>query len=191
MELHELQILEWQTRPRNHRIPVTRASMRARAAEIRPSIPSGGQDRLMCTEPVQSTVLHIQGDHTDALAVLHNEVERKVLDEEVCVVPERLAIERVQECVACSVCGSGAAIRLPALAKLERLSAEGTLVNLALLRPREGQAEMLELGAGQTRRGRKGSKSTRLNDGIRSLATHVVDGVLVAEPVGTFYLKCC
>jgi hypothetical protein len=40
---------------------------------------------------------------------------------------------------------AGAAVRLPALAELERLAAEGALVDLPVFGPGEGQAVGLEL----------------------------------------------
>ena len=50
----------------------------------------------MRAETVQGAVLHVEGDNTNTLAVLHDQVEREVLDEEVGVVAEGLAIECVQ-----------------------------------------------------------------------------------------------
>ena len=71
-----------------------------------------------------------------------------------------------------STIGSGGtAVGLATLSELQRLTTEGTLVNLALLGTREWQTEVLEL-----------------DDGTGSLSAHVVDGVLVTEPVGPFYL---
>ena len=45
---------------------------------------------------MQGTILHVERDDTDTLAVLHDQVKREVLDEEVGVVAEGLAIECVQ-----------------------------------------------------------------------------------------------
>jgi hypothetical protein len=42
---------------------------------------------------VEGTVFHVECDDTDTLAVLHDQVEGKVFDEEVGVMSERLAIE--------------------------------------------------------------------------------------------------
>lgn len=79
---------------------------------------------------------------------------------------ERLAIERVEERVTGPVGGSSAAVGLAALAELERLATERALVDLAVLGAREGQAEVLEL-----------------DDRFGGFAAHVMDRVLVAEPV--------
>jgi len=116
---------------------------------------------------VQRAVLHVERHHADALAVaVHDEVEREVLDEELRVVAHRLPVERVQDRVPRPVRRARAPIGLASLAKVERLAAEGPLVDLALVRAREGHAVVLEL-----------------DDGARRLLAHVVDRVLVAQPV--------
>ena len=46
---------------------------------------------------MECAVFHVLSNDTRALAVLHDQVEGKVLDEEVGVVTQRLAIERLQE----------------------------------------------------------------------------------------------
>ena len=96
VELHELEILERETGARDHGVTVTRASVCGRAGEVRASVTAGGEDGLVRTEAVQGAVLHVERDDTGALAILHDQIESEVLDEEVGVVAEGLAIERVQ-----------------------------------------------------------------------------------------------
>ena len=72
----------------------------------------------------------------------------------------------VEHRVARAIGRTRAPIRLAALAVVQALAAERALVDLAVLGPREGQAVRLEL-----------------EDRARRLAAHVVDGVLVAQPV--------
>ena len=86
VELHELKILQGETSTGDQGIAVTRASMRARAREVRATVATGREHSLMRAEAVKGTVLHVERDDTHALAVLHNQVEGKVLDEEVGVV---------------------------------------------------------------------------------------------------------
>ena len=88
----------------------------------------------MRTETVERAVFHVQSHDTDAFAALHDEVKGEVLDEEVGVVAEGLAVEGMEEGMAGTVGGSSAAIRLTTLAVLQRLATEGALVDLALLR---------------------------------------------------------
>jgi len=62
-------------------------------------------------------------------ALVHNEVEGEILDEEFGVVPERLLVERVQDGVAGAV-GGGAGALGDALAELRGHAAERPLVDL-------------------------------------------------------------
>ena len=76
---------------------------------------------------------------TNALSLVHDEVQSKVLDEVSGVEGERAAVERVEHRVTRSIGRAGAAIGLSALAVVQRLSSEGALVDLPLLCPREGK----------------------------------------------------
>jgi hypothetical protein len=67
-------------------------------------------------------------------------------------VAERLAVECVKHSVARSVGSGGASVRLSTLAVVERLTAKGTLVDLALLGSREGETVVLELARSVGRR---------------------------------------
>jgi hypothetical protein len=145
VELHELQILERETSTDDHCISVTRAGMCASAAEIGTSITTSSEHSLVCTETVESSVLHVEGNNTNTLAVLHNQVQSEVFDEEVGVVSQRLTIKSVENSVASSVSSSGTSIGLTTLAELEGLTAEGTLVDLAFLGSGERYAVVFEL----------------------------------------------
>lgn len=82
---------------------------------------------------------------------------------------ERLPVQRVQHGVPRAVADAGGAVGLPALAVAQRLPAQRALVDGAGGGAREGHAVALEL-----------------DDGGDGLARHVVDRVLVAQPVGAF-----
>ena len=82
------------------------------------------------------------------------------------LVLQTLLIERVQNGMAGAV-GGGAGTTRHRLAIVKRMTAKGTLIDLAFLGPREGNAVVFQL---DNRR-----------DGI---ATHIFDRILVAEPVG-------
>jgi hypothetical protein len=45
------------------------------------------------TEAVERSIFHVEGNHTDTLAILHYKVERKEFDEKVRIVTQGLAIE--------------------------------------------------------------------------------------------------
>ena len=145
VELDEFEILVGQASTGDHSHTVSGTCVCRCAAEVGSTISTSGQDRVLGKEAVQGAVLHVEGDNTNALAVLHDQVEREVLDEEVGIVAQGLAVERVQQCVAREVGRGGAAVGLAALAEVERLTAERALVDLALLRTREGNTEVLKL----------------------------------------------
>lgn len=70
--------------------------MCTRAAKVSASITTGSQDGLVGPKAVEGTVFHVECNDTDTLAVLHDQVEGKVFDEEVSVMAEGLAIEGVE-----------------------------------------------------------------------------------------------
>lgn len=145
VELDELQILQRKAGTSDHSVAITRASVCTCAAEVGTSITTSRQNGLVGTETVEGTILHVQSNDTDTLAILHDQVKGEVLDEEVRVVTEGLAVEGVEESVTGTVSGSGASVRLTTLAEFQRLAAEGALVYLALLGSRERNTEVLEL----------------------------------------------
>jgi hypothetical protein len=108
--------------------------------------------------------LQHQGAEDRALVVL-DQVDGEVLVEEVRAGAHVLLIERVQDGVAGAVRRGAGAHGLVA-AEVLALAAEGALVDLAVVEPREGHAGVLQLVDGRDR-----------------LAAHVLDGVLVAEIV--------
>ena len=87
MELHEFQILEGETCSRDHGIAVARASVGASAAKVSASVSTGSENRLVGAESMQGAVLHVQRDNSNTLPFVHDQVQSKVLDEEVGVVP--------------------------------------------------------------------------------------------------------
>ena len=93
MELDELKVLEWQARSRDHGITVTSASMCTRAAEVCSTIATSCQHGLMSPETVKCSIFHVECHYTNTLSILHDQVKGKVFNEEVGVVPERLAVK--------------------------------------------------------------------------------------------------
>lgn len=156
VELDELQVLIWEAGAGDHRHSITGASVRGSAREKGASVTAGGEDGLVRAEAVEGAVFLVIGDHSDTCAVLHKEVEDEEFDEVVCIVPERLAVESVQQGMAGSafvseihakdiiapkirnvpVSGSTTPVRLFAHSELLRLAPESTLVDLSILRSR-------------------------------------------------------
>ena len=92
--------------------------MRTRAAEVCTAVTAGSEHCLVRAESVQCAVLHVQRHDANTLAIFHDQIKREVFDEEVGVVTEGLAVERVEESVASTVCRSRAAVGLSTLAVL-------------------------------------------------------------------------
>src|SRR5579871_3707975 len=111
-------------------------------------------------------VVELPGGEATASPVLHDEIEGEKLDEEIDVVFEALAIERVQDGVASTV-GGGASPLNRRLAIVFGHAAKSALIDFAFLGARERDAPML-----------------KLIDGGRRGADHVLNSVLIAQPVG-------
>ena len=109
---------------------------------------------------------HVERDDAAARAVLHDQVDREVLDEELGRVLQRLLIQRVQHRVTGAV-RRGAGALGDAFAEVRRHAAERPLIDAAVFGARERHAVVLEL-----------------DDRRRRFLAHVLDRVLIAEPVG-------
>lgn len=89
-----------------HCIPVPGARMRGRRREVSAAVTTGRQNRLVRPKAVDRPVLHVESDDAAAGAIfVHDQVERKELDEELRVVAQRLAIQGVQQGVPRAVGG--------------------------------------------------------------------------------------
>ncbi len=112
VELGELHVLERQAGAQRHGVAVARAGVGGRAGEVDATVAARGQDRAMRAEAVQPAVLEAPGQHAAAGAVVvHQQVERDVLDEELRPVPEALLVERVEDGVTGAVRGRAGALR--------------------------------------------------------------------------------
>ena len=113
-------------------------------------------------------VLHAQGDHALADAIVHDQIQREIFDEEVGVVLQALLVERVKHGVTGTVGGGAGALDRGARAHILHVTTKRALVDRAVVVAAERHAGMFELD--HRRRG---------------LTHHIFDRVLVAEPVGT------
>ena len=166
VELDEFHVLQRQAGAQHHAAAVAGAGMRRGAGSVGAAVAAGGEDRGLRPETMQRAVVELERDDAAADAlVVHDQVDGEELDVEFGRVAQRLAVHRVQHGVAGAVGGGAGALRL-ALAVVQRHAAERALVDLAVLGARERHAPVLELV-----------------DGLRRVAHHVFDRVLVAEPV--------
>jgi hypothetical protein len=119
---------------------------------------------------VDAAILHAQRDDAAAFlavrAILHDQVDGEIFDEEIRVIFQALLIERVQHCVAGAVGRGAGALHRRAFTHILHVAAERTLVDGAIGVAAERHAGMLQL----VDRGRR-------------LAHHIFDRVLIAQPV--------
>jgi hypothetical protein len=97
-------------------------------------------------EAMERTIFHVERNDTNTLAILHDQVQGKVFNEEVCVVSERLAIKGVEESMAGTVSSCSATVCLTALAILQRLTTKCALVDLPFLGSGERNTVVFKLG---------------------------------------------
>jgi hypothetical protein len=95
--------------------------------------------------------------------------------------------------MASTVSRSRTTVGLSTLPVLERLTAEGTLIDFALLGTRKWHTEVFKLEGNVVtiytlRKGGRKSGAAHLNDCPRGLTGHIMNCVLVAEPIRTFDL---
>jgi hypothetical protein len=117
-------------------------------------------------EAMQRTVLHAVGKHSTALSILHNQIDSEVLDEEGAVVAKGLSVEGVEDGMSGTIGSGGAASGLTSLSELQGLTSEGSLVDGSVGVTREWHSIALQF-----------------DDGGWSLAAHILDGVLISEPI--------
>lgn len=188
VELNEFEILQGEAGSGDHGVTVTSASVGGGAREVGTAVTTSGKDGVVSSESVEGAVFLVIGHDTDTFAfVVHDEIKSEVLDEEVGVVTKRLLVSRttlvrskmcsqfdtytvegVKESVTSSVGGSSTSVGLTTLAELERLTTEGTLVDLALVGSGEWQTKVL-----------------KLDDGSWCLSAHVLNGIGISQPVST------
>mmetsp|Transcript_13059 Transcript_13059/g.24770 ORF Transcript_13059/g.24770 Transcript_13059/m.24770 type:complete len:462 (-) Transcript_13059:507-1892(-) len=174
VKLDKLQVLQGNACPGSHRPSVPGTGVCAGGREPSPAVSSRRQDGLVSLEPVDRSILHAQGHHTLALPILHDQVKREILHEELGVVLHRLAVERVKHSVPSPVGSARTPVGLAALPEVKALSSKGPLVDLPVFRAREGQSRILEL-----------------DHGLGRLAAHVLNGVLVPKPIASFNSVVC
>lgn len=131
MKLHKLQVLIGQISSGDHGGAVSGAGVRGRAGEVRASVATSSEYRILGVETMKCSVFQTERNHSSAFSILHQQVQGKVLDEVVAIVAQRLAVERVQQRVAGSVRHAAASVSLAAFAELQRLTTKSALIDLA------------------------------------------------------------
>ena len=166
MELPELHVLERDAGARRHAEAVAGIDERVGRRGEDAAGAARREHRRLRLQDHDLARLHLERDHAQHVAVgVAHEVERHPLDEELRACADVALVERVQERVPGAV-GRGAGPLHGFLAEVGRVPAERPLVDRAVGVAVERHAEMLELV-----------------DDLRRHPAHVLDRVLVAEPV--------
>ncbi len=165
MKLHELHVLQRQPRAQHHGVAIAGAGVRRCTGKITAPVTAGGEDYLVRAETMQPACREINRDDAATGAVLHHQVDGEILDKEFGIVFQRLLVKGMQHRVTGAVRGGAGTLR-DALAEIRRHAAERSLVNAPVLGARKGHAVVLEF-----------------DDGIHRFLAHVLDSVLVSQPV--------
>ena len=167
VELPELHVLQRDPGARRHPQAVSGVDERVGRSREDAAGTAGREHRCLGLQNRHFAGFHLHRDDAQHVALgVADEVERHPLDEELGARADVALVERVHERVAGAVRGrAGALHRL--LAEVRRMSAERPLVDRAVGVAVERHAEVLEL-----------------EDHLRRHPAHVLDRVLVAEPVG-------
>ncbi len=165
VELHELHVLQRQAGAQHHGVAVAGAGVGRGGREVGAAVTAGGQHHHLGAELVQLAGVELKRGDARAGAVLHDQIEGEVFDEELHLAADRLAVQGVQDGVTGAV-GGGAGALHRAFAEVAGHAAEGALIDLALVGAAEGHAPVFQL-----------------INGLRRVADQVFDGVLVAQPV--------
>ena len=168
MELHKLHVLQWQACALDHGIAITGAGMGRSCREIGTPVAAGSQNDHLRAETMQLAGGQIPGH--DALAgtvFIHQQIECEVLDEELRLALQALLIKRMQHGVTGAVGCRAGTLRRRTFTELSGHATKGALIDLAFLGAGERHAVVL-----------------KFDDRGNRFAGHVLNGVLITQPVG-------
>lgn len=170
VELHKLHVHVGESGSVEHGHSVSGTSVCRSTTLPGSAVTASGEHGVVASESVEATVFHAQSDDSLALAILHNQVQSKVLNKVSGIVEQGSTVESMEETVSGSIGDAAASMGLTTLAELQTLTAKGSLVDLALLGSREWHSVVFEL-----------------DDCIWSNLAHVLDSVLISEPIGSLH----
>lgn len=106
---------------------------------------------------------------TDSLFI-HDQIKHEVFNKEDTIISKGPSKKSVQHRVASSVGHTGGSVSLSSFSVFEGLATKGSLIDLSLSSSGKGHTVTLEF-----------------ENGSGGFSTHVVDGVLVAQPIGALH----
>mmetsp|Transcript_1013 Transcript_1013/g.1590 ORF Transcript_1013/g.1590 Transcript_1013/m.1590 type:complete len:256 (-) Transcript_1013:167-934(-) len=168
MELDEFVVLIGKSLAQGHCVSVSSTSVCRCAGKVSSSVPARGQDGVFGLNTMKGTVFHVECHDPDAfLPVLtHQQIQTKILDKVRGIKCQGSSVESVEHGMSSTIGGSSTSMCLSPFAVMQRLTAECSLVDLSFFGSREGHSETFQL-----------------QDSLRRLSTHVMNGVLVAQPI--------
>mmetsp|Transcript_5685 Transcript_5685/g.12410 ORF Transcript_5685/g.12410 Transcript_5685/m.12410 type:complete len:630 (-) Transcript_5685:553-2442(-) len=172
MELHKLVVLVGDSLAQGHGVSIARAGVCRSTGKVGPSVSAGGQHRVLGPDSVYGPVFHVEANDPDAFAAIvrHEQVQAEVLDEIGRVKGQRASVQGVEHGVAGSIGRGATPVRLAAFSELQRLPPKRPLVDLAVFRSGKGHSEGFQF-----------------HDRLGGLPAHVVNGVLIAEPIASLH----
>lgn len=88
---------------------------------------------ILSSKAMNRTILQTQCSYTSALSIFHDQIQCKVLNEVVAIIPQWLTIEGVQQRMAGSVSNTAAPMGLTSLSKLQTLASKSSLINFPVV----------------------------------------------------------
>merc|ERR1719357_1965887 len=131
MELNKLHILVRQPSSANHGCSIASTGVCRCSREVRFACSSLCHHGVFRVEPVDCSVFQTQRNDSSALTIFHEEIECKIFNEVVAVIPQTLSIQGVQQTVSSSVSNTAASVSLTTFSILVALSTKRSLIDFA------------------------------------------------------------
>src|SRR5260370_18627001 len=123
--------------------------MRRRARKIDPAVTARRQDDGLCAEAMQRSIHQRPGNDAAALALHHDEVEYKILDEKLGTDPQGLPIECVDQSVSRSIRRCARA-RDRIFAEVAHVTTERPLIDFSMVGMGDWHLRLFRLNNGGT-----------------------------------------
>ena len=133
---------------------------------ISSSEPSSRNHNSLTLNSVDASVGHVKANYSFDLISFHYQIQHKIFNEERTVVAKRSPKESMQHRVTCPISNSTTSICLSPFTILEGLTSKSSLINFSLFSSRK-----------------RHSVRFQLDYRLRSLFAHVVNGILITQPV--------
>jgi hypothetical protein len=137
MELYKFIVLIVQSgHAQGHGIAIARARVCRGARKVGATIAAGREHGILGMNAMNCAVFHVETNNaqTGRVIGIHDEIQTKVFNKIRGIKRQTASIQGMQHGMTRAIGRGGTAMRLPALAKFQRLSTKGTLINGTLFR---------------------------------------------------------